>query len=274
MSAATDLPDPLSPDDSTCPNCGATEAGRYCRDCGQKRPRPGDLSLAHAWRHLVDEVLDVDGRIFRTMRLLFTKPGQLTVDFFSGRRARYVHPLRLFLVVSGLYFLAETQTLSPSGLLRGRPGQEAAAAVRAAAASGGEPYPVRLAGVEAQVRLVFKITFIGTVLINGLWFWVLFRTSRPYLAEHMITALHLSAFAMIVTMVGSWLARRLSDPVWLGGIIGAIPQVYLAMSLNRVYPDRKFATIVAVVTVILIDVALLVGVSMLALRRAAGLPLI
>lgn len=223
---------------------------------------------------MVDEVLDVDGRIFRTIRLLFTRPGQLTADFLSGRRARYVHPLRLFLVVSGLYFLAETQTLSPAGLLRGRPGQEAQAAVRAAAAAGGEPYEVRMARVEAHVRLVFKITFVGTVIVNGLWFWILFRTSRPYLAEHMITALHYSAVAMIVTMVGSWLARRLSNPVWLGGVVGAIPPVYLAMSLNRVYPDRKSATLVAVVTVVLIDVAILVGVSMLALRRAAGLPLL
>ena len=39
------------------------------------------------------------------MTLLLLRPWQLTNDFNAGRRARYVHPLRLYLIASVLFFL-------------------------------------------------------------------------------------------------------------------------------------------------------------------------
>src|SRR4029453_9696672 len=41
-----------------------------------------------------------------TLRLLFTRPGQLTAEMLAGRRARYIPPVRLYLVASVVFFLA------------------------------------------------------------------------------------------------------------------------------------------------------------------------
>jgi len=261
------------PDDAfTCANCETATRGAYCSGCGQKRARPGDLGVAHAWEHLVDELLDVDGRIFRTLRVLFTQPGQLTVDYLAGRRLRYVHPLRLFLVVSGLFFLFEAQTISPTRLVHSTPGLGARAALQAAAAHGGDSYEVRLARVDERIHTVFKVAFIGTVIVNGLWFWILFRRSHPYLGEHMVTALHLSAVTMTATTLAGWLARPLHAEAWMGGAITALTQIYGGLAFRRIYPGQKVAGTIAIVTTILIDYALLIGVSLVALRLLAGLP--
>src|SRR5688572_3797476 len=88
-----------------CANCATESAGEFCLQCGQKRAHDGDMSLRHAWHHVVNETLDLDGRIFGTLKLLFLRPGQLALDYIERRRARHVHPLRLFLVFSAVFFL-------------------------------------------------------------------------------------------------------------------------------------------------------------------------
>jgi hypothetical protein len=47
----------------------------------------------------------LDGRAFRTLFFLLTKPAHLSKEYFSGRRIQYTPPLRLFLVISVSFFL-------------------------------------------------------------------------------------------------------------------------------------------------------------------------
>ena len=88
---------------TTCLNCGAALDGPFCARCGQKavHPKPTLHELLH---DALEEFLHFDGKIVQTLRTLVTRPGQLTVDVVSGRRARYIAPLRLYLTVSVLFF--------------------------------------------------------------------------------------------------------------------------------------------------------------------------
>src|SRR5688572_13683956 len=87
----------------TCRNCGAALAGPYCGQCGQK-DRPLNPSLFSLAGEAIAEALDVDGKLLRSIRILFTRPGFLTNALFAGRRASYVSPLRLYLVFSVILF--------------------------------------------------------------------------------------------------------------------------------------------------------------------------
>jgi hypothetical protein len=51
------------------------------------------------------ELSGYDGRFLRTFRLLMCHPGALTIETLEGRRARFITPVRLYLVASVLYFL-------------------------------------------------------------------------------------------------------------------------------------------------------------------------
>lgn len=54
---------------------------------------------------LLEDELTVDRRLPATLRPLFLRPGQLTVDYVNGRIARYIRPFRLYLVSSVIFFV-------------------------------------------------------------------------------------------------------------------------------------------------------------------------
>ena len=86
-----------------CLNCGTHLAGPFCAVCGQKNA-PQNPSL-HAFLHdLFHELVHLDGRILLSVRLLLRKPGLLSNEYFAGRRARYISPIRLYLIFSIAYF--------------------------------------------------------------------------------------------------------------------------------------------------------------------------
>lgn len=87
----------------TCANCGRSFGGRFCPDCGQDQEdirRP----FAEIARDFLGDFFAFDARIWHTIVPLFSRPGDLTVDYVAGRRARYVPPLRLYVFAAFLYF--------------------------------------------------------------------------------------------------------------------------------------------------------------------------
>ncbi|MDR0184306.1 DUF3667 domain-containing protein [Lysobacter sp. UC] len=85
-----------------CENCGAALQGHYCHDCGQSVVNP-IRHAAHAMEEVFEAFWHLDGRIFRTLRDLLS-PGRVAINYLSGQRAKYVAPLRLFVVLSVLTF--------------------------------------------------------------------------------------------------------------------------------------------------------------------------
>ncbi|MFL6582956.1 MAG: DUF3667 domain-containing protein [Chthoniobacterales bacterium] len=87
-----------------CENCGATLSGPYCAQCGQHA-----IDYRRSlWRVLIDAAdsfLNWDTKFLSTIWILLTRPWRLTNDFNAGRRASYVHPLRLYLLASIAFFL-------------------------------------------------------------------------------------------------------------------------------------------------------------------------
>jgi len=92
-----------------CDNCGAAVAGRYCGACGQ-RLEPAVHSLWHFAKVAAEDLTHADSRLWRTVGALLYRPGYLTREFLGGRRARYLPPVRLYLVISVLFFLWASTT--------------------------------------------------------------------------------------------------------------------------------------------------------------------
>jgi hypothetical protein len=87
-----------------CDNCGAPVAGKYCSRCGQRLEHKIH-SVLHFVREATEDLTHADSRLWSTILALLFKPGFLTREFLSGRRVRYLPPLRLYLVLSVLFFL-------------------------------------------------------------------------------------------------------------------------------------------------------------------------
>jgi hypothetical protein len=96
-----------------CVSCDAPLSGPYCSRCGERTLEPDALTLRHFMVHTVaHELLHVDGTLWRTLRLLFVRPGQLSLEYAAGRRRRYVNPFRLLLIAIVAYAL-----ISASGFI-------------------------------------------------------------------------------------------------------------------------------------------------------------
>ena len=91
-------------DAGRCLNCGARLTGQYCGDCGQ-RSTSRLISIWELVRDAFGDLFELDSRLWRTLRPLLFKPGLLTKDYLEGRRARYMPPFRMYLVLSLVFFV-------------------------------------------------------------------------------------------------------------------------------------------------------------------------
>jgi hypothetical protein len=99
------IPNIVAPERATCANCGAVLAGHFCHDCGQSA-EDFERSIGSLFAETVAHLFHADGRMVRTVPLLVANPARLTRTYLAGQRASQSPPLRLFLVVVLLFFLA------------------------------------------------------------------------------------------------------------------------------------------------------------------------
>ena len=99
--AAHDTSDVESPN---CLNCGTRLRGQYCGNCGQ-RSRSRLISLWELISDAFGDLFELDSRLWKTLLPLVGRPGRLTHDYLQGRRARYMPPFRMYLVMSLVFFV-------------------------------------------------------------------------------------------------------------------------------------------------------------------------
>ena len=113
-----------------CENCGTQLNGHWCAKCGQPA-----IDYRRSFRHVIADVLDSflnwDSKFFATIALLITRPWRLTNEFLSGKRVRYLHPARLYLLASILFFFAVTYWVKSAHLDPKRLTPEARAEIEA-----------------------------------------------------------------------------------------------------------------------------------------------
>src|SRR5690606_21886416 len=241
-----------------CLNCGADLSGPFCAHCGQ-RDVPAYPSVREFIGDAWEEISGWDGRFARTLVLLLRRPHQLTVETLEGRRARYVRPLRLYLVASLVYFLvaalvpdgtAARQQYTGQGVKVNLLAGETLANLtpeqreRARQSAADSPWWIRpmveslLAdpkGFQNRVMSAFpRLLFVLVPVVAALL--AVFYRRRPFM-QHLTFSLHTHAFIFIVLTVAAlvslpgwgWLDRLVS--LLAIGIIVA----YVLRALRGVY---------------------------------------
>jgi hypothetical protein len=103
--AALPGPPAAAPAPEHCANCDAPLSGPYCSACGQRHHHRPVHHFGHFVSEALEDVTHADSRLWRTLGALLFRPGLLTVKFLEGRRVHYLPPVRLYLVVSVIFFI-------------------------------------------------------------------------------------------------------------------------------------------------------------------------
>lgn len=85
-----------------CLNCGNEFEGAYCPFCGQSA-KVRRLTLATMFEGLMGALFNFDRGIWRTIGHLFSKPGTMISDYIEGKRASYVNPFSLLVILTTIF---------------------------------------------------------------------------------------------------------------------------------------------------------------------------
>jgi Protein of unknown function (DUF3667) len=204
----------------TCHNCSAVLRGPFCSACGQQA-RALDPSLRELTRDITHELLDVDGRLPRSIRALFLAPGLLTREWFLGRRVPWVTPLRLYLIFSVAYFgvVALGGTHLKVKVTSGE--RETAAELQRLGFASEQEMRATLS--QAQAVWMPRVNFALVPLFAGLVALVRRGSGRRY-PQHLLFALHAHAAWFGVRAIAA--AGMLVPPAIIGSVLDGLSTLY------------------------------------------------
>ena len=258
-----------------CASCAAPLSGPYCSQCGERRIEPDDLTLRHFLMHTVaQELLSVDGALWRSLRLLLTRPGRLTLEYAAGRRRPYVNPFRLLLMAIVAYALMAssgrsftlnlgpvTLSTAPPSLSKNLPVHEAVAQIdrygllsrqlaakrqQVASAAARERFHDRLAAFAQPLSFTNVVLLAAALHLGFLW-------KRRRFLEHLAFSMHAVSFVLLssallfaAVLLRSWLGPY----VFLALLLVSLLQFgYLAVAIRRFYlPDGSWSVWLPAVT--------------------------
>lgn len=235
-----------------CANCGHYRDDRFCPRCGQD-DRDYTRSLWRLVGDVIKETFEVDGRLPRTLRPMFLRPGQLAVEFSRNRRASYVSPVRSYLFASILFFFVLAVTANPGSGPDMPPDQvteEQEARGRILVEKAGAVVDV-LRDPRSAARLLdnLPLAMFVTLPAYALLLKMFFYSSRRYYTEHLVFAMHLHTFSFLVYTVIMVMLNTGHLSEFLGGtlkwaalalFLWVVAYSYLA--LRRYYRNGLFVT--------------------------------
>jgi len=241
--------------------------------------------------------LSTEGALWRTLKLLLLKPGELTVRYLAGQRKHFVLPLRLYLTISVIVLLAIR--LAAQAGLEGAPKVN----FRVDAGKAANTMNIHIGHGRAGMK-------DGQFYCNGLPQWVCTRLQRRIdtdvaslqaqllqMGERIVAQLGSAMFVMLpafaLWMKLAWWDRRLRytehlvfalhlHAFWFGALLLALPSqtwltvlgllavpVYGWLAVGRVYGGGRLSRLLrsALVSVLYLATlaAVVVGLSLWAL---------
>ena len=90
--------------EKNCLNCGHHVEEHFCPKCGQENIEVKEDAL-HMVAHAIADYFHFEHKFFGTLKPLLLKPGELTKQYVAGKRVKFIHPIRLYIFVSIVFFL-------------------------------------------------------------------------------------------------------------------------------------------------------------------------
>jgi hypothetical protein len=214
-----------------CPNCGTAleQSWNFCYNCGQEHSSAQELTLNNFVRSTIPDILNIDGKFFKTIKLLLTKPGFLTLEYLQARRASYTLPTQLYFVIAAVFFIVSINLdFSTDVLIQQIP--QIAKLVGQKAQENNLPVEIIKQQIDNTLENFIPVYTFFMVIFFAFCLKVLYP--HWYYVEHLIFSLHFIAYFLIL-----WMGLILVETRFhaLANFAPFLPLPYLYFSLKNVH---------------------------------------
>jgi hypothetical protein len=246
-----------------CPDCFT--GLNYCPDCGEKRFQEGDFSLKKFFSGIFEDFTNIDTRFFKTIFLLTFRPGYLTNEYSRGVRVHYIKPLRLFVMIALIHFLAfglsssidfynihTVHFIDRFGLYD--------RILRSGFLNGYQPVYTDPVLLNKEIKNILSVVIYIVIFAVAGFFYFLFREKRRFYTEHLVFIFHIISAA--------FLRNFLLIPIFfisfpLGIIMAAgLNFIYVVLAIRNYYGIKLFRAIMTLAPTLII-LAMLVYFTLL-----------
>jgi hypothetical protein len=272
-----------------CPNCGSPATNNYCSQCGQEN----DLHQETVWQlfmHFFGHYFHYDSKFWKTLKVLWFKPGELTVAYHKKQRMRFISPMSLYVFISAIYFLIAfalpMHEEHPTSMIAvamtdstGVTSEIGAGTLHPSGNNSIESYFKRKANKIAASRHVSTATYLKEkiwhsapkvmFLMIPVFAWLLSirfkgRTDRHFV-DHTIFSFHTHSFWFSIRLLSfieiSKVANLIMDitfySIFFGYMVQAIRKVYNVPGVNAAFTLLGTALMYAILMALIILVALM-----------------
>lgn len=241
----------IQQEESTCPTCGEPITRQFCPACGEHKFDRHSFSFRHFVRHAAHELLELDSKILRTVRYLFSKPAFVTAEYLAGKRSRYANPFRFYvlcfalstLLTSSYHSVLDFQTVGNAdraGVLN--------RALKKLADRKGVSEEMLVQHLNERLHFYYEGSKILNALVMACLLAIFYRKRKWYFGEHAVTSFYFLSFTLLLSIVKwpFWLA--LGAPLQgaaayiLSLIFLSIALPYLWATLRQLYGEGPWKT--------------------------------
>ena len=235
---------------------------------------------------LTEEIFSFDSKFFKSIYALFLKPGHLTQQFVDGKRAAILPPVRMYLVVSLLFFLifqidppdVSEKNVYIGGILTGQEAPNPEFGNVSIADPGfsnwvGDFFENRreeLQNGNPQIIVNKIFNVLEQTLPNALIIFlplfafflkVLYLSKHFLYFDHLLFILHFQTWLMCWVMITYGMA--LINPVW--SVLSVFVPLYLAVAQARFYKKTYWQVIPKTFVMVFIYAGILAALGIISL---------
>jgi hypothetical protein len=239
--------------------------------------RTRDLTIRGFLEHLFESFTNVDSKLLRSFRALFSQPGFLTVAYLQGRRRAFIGPVPLFLIANVVFFTIESLVNSKVFItpldshLHTQPWsgfapqlvQDRLAALHTTMQAYAPVFDQAMAMKARSLIIFMALAFAAVPML------VFLRSRRPLIA-HAAFSLHFYAYllpllcvAALIEAANRWAGASGIDSEGLDHFISiallVISAVYLYFAIGQVYGARGVARVLATLVLTVFVGAIVLG---------------
>ncbi|MEO6127848.1 MAG: DUF3667 domain-containing protein [Ferruginibacter sp.] len=228
--------------------------GKFCYNCGEKKPDKSDLSLKKFITTAIDSFTHFDGKFFISLKYLLFFPGKLSTEFLNGRRIKLMKPVQLYLVISIIFFIFPKNLDLFYTPLSNTINQQHQYGLRVKAYAETKAATLKITTDEFEQKFDGHATengklfvFLWIPMLSLVLYLLFFKRYRQYV-PHLIFSTHYFSFFLVFFLLYSQIVVMpllkfrenwfVLNSTWVWGIFQFGVYVYLLLAIKQVYRQK------------------------------------